>query len=113
MEPFGFVEMQQFQKELQEKYKDQWGGICVEKGMESILWMYGEIAEAADILKKRGEQAILHDPETRHHFVEEMTDVMMYFNDVCLCYEISPEELVAVYREKHERNMNRWAVQHD
>ena len=33
---------------------------------------------------------------------------MMYFNDVLLCYGITPEELEKVYREKHERNMERW-----
>ncbi len=114
MEPFGFAEMQHFQRELQEKYKALWGGLASEKGVRSFLWMYGEIAEAADILKKEGEQAILRDPKTRRHFIEELTDVLMYFNDVCLCYDITPEELVAVYREKHERNMNRWEVQqHD
>ena len=33
---------------------------------------------------------------------------MMYFNDVMLCYDITPEELEEVYQEKHRRNMERW-----
>ena len=48
-------------------------------------------------------------PETRSHFVEELTDVMMYFNDALLAFHISPEELREAYVEKHERNMSRWA----
>ena len=50
----------------------------------------------------------MNDPETRRHFIEELTDAMMYFNDLCLCLSIRPEELVEVYREKHARNMTRW-----
>ena len=32
----------------------------------------------------------------------------MYFNDVLLCYDITPEEFAAVYRKKHDTNMSRW-----
>lgn len=108
MEAFGFAEMQQFQRELQEKYFDLWGGLGPEVSIRTTLWMIGEICEAADVLKKQGTAAILNDPETRRHFIEELTDAMMYFNDLCLCLSIRPEELVEVYREKHARNMTRW-----
>lgn len=47
-------------------------------------------------------------PEVREHFIEELCDVMMYFNDVMLCYGIAPEELERVYLEKHRRNLERW-----
>lgn len=47
-------------------------------------------------------------PETRRHFIEEMCDTLMYFNDILLCYGITPEELEQVYLEKHEKNMKRW-----
>ena len=33
---------------------------------------------------------------------------MMYFNDLMLCYGVTPNELEQIYREKHERNMSRW-----
>ena len=62
----------------------------------------------ADIIKKKGDERILHDEEVRRHFVEEMCDVLMYFGDVMLCYGISVEELKNVYLKKHERNMKRW-----
>lgn len=38
--------MQEIQKELQEKYKDKWGGLSPEKGIEKLLWLYGELGEA-------------------------------------------------------------------
>ncbi len=108
MSQFGFEEMQAIQKELQEKYLEKWGGLSPKKGRDSLLWMMIEAGEAADIIKKQGDAPILEDPETRRHFIEEMCDVMMYFNDALLCYSIAPEELVEVYKEKHRRNMNRW-----
>jgi len=70
--------------------------------------MIGEAGEAAEIIKKKGDDAIAVDLEARRQFVEELCDVMMYFNDLCLCYSITPEELRDVYLEKHERNMKRW-----
>ena len=108
MSKFGFEDMQAIQKELQEKYLDQWGGLSPEKGRDTLLWMMIEAGEVADIIKKQGDVSIMEDPETRHHFIEEMCDVMMYFNDLMLCYGITPEQLEAVYREKHRRNMSRW-----
>lgn len=32
----------------------------------------------------------------------------MYYNDVMLCYGISPEELKEAYTRKFEKNMTRW-----
>ncbi|NBI16915.1 nucleotide pyrophosphohydrolase [Neglecta sp. X4] len=110
MSSFGFEEMQAIQKELQEKYFDKWGGLNPQKGRDSLLWMMIEAGEAADIIKKQGDKAILENPETRHDFIEEMCDVMMYFNDVLLCYSITPEELTEIYQAKHERNMKRWTT---
>lgn len=37
-----------------------------------------------------------------------MADVLMYYNDVMLCYGISADELKQAYTEKIERNMTRW-----
>lgn len=109
MEDLGFVEMQQMQRELQEQYKERWVRLAPENGKDSLLWLMIELGEAADILKKEGAQRVMDRPETRAHFVEELTDVMMYFNDALLAFDISPEELRRAYVEKHERNMSRWA----
>ncbi|MEA4823925.1 MAG: nucleotide pyrophosphohydrolase [Clostridiaceae bacterium] len=103
-----FDEMQQIQKELQEKYKDKWRQLTPEIGRDSLLWMMIEAGEIADIIKKKGDASIMEDTETRRHFIEEMCDTLMYFNDVMLCYNISPEELSQIYLNKHEANMRRW-----
>lgn len=110
MSNFGFDDMQAIQKELQAHYLERWGGLSPKIGRDTLLWMMIEAGEAADVIKKQGDQAILEEPETRRHFIEELCDVMMYFNDVLLCYGITPEELEKIYREKHTRNMNRWEV---
>ena len=39
---------------------------------------------------------------------EEMADVLMYYNDVLLCYGIRGEELKEAYTTKFEKNMKRW-----
>ena len=108
MEDFGFIEMQEIQKELQEKYKNIWEPIGPETGKNKLLWLMIELGEAADIIKKRGSQRIIEDSEIRRHFVEEMCDVLMYFNDIMLCYDISVEEMNRIYLKKHKRNLERW-----
>ena len=108
MDSFGFQEMQDIQKELQEKYKDTWGVLSPEMGRSKLLWMFVEAGEVADIIKKQGDEQIMEDDQCRRHFIEEMCDVIMYFNDVMLCYSISPRELEEAYLEKHHRNMGRW-----
>ena len=108
MENLNFSKMQDIQKELQEKYKDKWGGLSPEKARNQLLWLYSELGEVGDIIKKNGDEKIMNDTATRHHFIEEMCDVMMYFNDVMLCYDISPDEFEKVYIEKHKVNMGRW-----
>jgi len=108
MSGFGFHEMQDIQRELQEKYREKWGGLRPEIARNQLLWMMIEAGEMADVIKKAGDEAIVSDPEVRRHFIEETCDVLMYLNDVLLCYGITPEEMETVYREKHERNMKRW-----
>ena len=108
MDNFGFEKMQSIQKELQEKYMEQWGGLSPEKGRDTLLWMMIEAGEAADIIKKDGDHSILHDDKVRKHFVEEICDVLLYLIDVMLCYSIKPEELETTYLEKHHKNMERW-----
>ncbi|MDE6925264.1 MAG: nucleotide pyrophosphohydrolase [Acetatifactor sp.] len=108
MDHFTFTDMQNIQRELQEKYKDKWGGLSPETAKSTLLWLYGEAGEVGDIIKKKGPAQIMNNEAVRTHFIEELCDVMMYFNDLMLCYDITPEEFERVYREKHRRNMERW-----
>lgn len=108
MNDFTMNEMLDMQRRLQEKYKDQWEPICPETGKNKLLWMLGEIGEVIDVIKKQWHDKIMEDEAVRQHFVEEMADVLMYYNDILLCYGITPEELKAAYTEKFEKNMTRW-----
>ena len=107
-EQFTISEMQEMQKALQDKYKDKWEHICPEVGQNKLLWMVGEIGEVIDIVKKNGPEKASSDENIRNKLIEEMADVLMYFNDVMLCYGITEEELKQAYIEKFERNMKRW-----
>ena len=108
MNDFGINEMQKMQEALQEKYKDKWNPISPERGKEQLLWMIGEIGEVIDIIKKYGGEKASQDEDLREHLVEELVDVLMYYNDVLLCYGITTEELKQSYICKFEKNMNRW-----
>jgi NTP pyrophosphatase (non-canonical NTP hydrolase) len=108
MQQFTISEMQEMQKALQEKYKHKWEPICPEIGQNKLLWMIGEIGEVIDIVKKNGGEVACSDAEIRKDLIEEMADVLMYFNDVMLCYGITEEELKKAYTEKFQRNMTRW-----
>lgn len=108
MKNLDLKQMQQMQKDLQEKYKDKWPILQPRVGRDKLLWMMIEAGETADIIKKCGDQAIMEDASVRRKFVEEMSDTLMYFNDVMLCYDISPQELQEIYLEKHYTNMGRW-----
>lgn len=108
MNDFGINEMQQMQKALQEKYKDKWEAVCPENGKNKLLWLIGEVGEVIDIIKKNGGEKSAADPDIRKKLVEEMADVLMYYNDVMLCYGISADELKQAYSDKFHRNMNRW-----
>ena len=108
MDDFAIKEMLAMQQTLQEKYKDKRETICPEAGKHKLLWMLGEVGEVIDIIKKNGDQKAVEDAAVRQHLVEEMADVLMYYNDVLLCYGISEQELKEAYIAKFEKNMKRW-----
>ena len=108
MSDFSISEMREMQKQLHDKYKDKWEPICPETGKNKLLWMIGEIGEVIDIVKKHGEEKASTDVALRKELIEEMADVLMYYNDVMLCYGISEEELKQSYVEKFKTNMKRW-----
>lgn len=105
---FSINEMLEMQKKLQHKYKDKWEPISPETGKNKLLWMTGEIGEVIDIIKKHGGTKASSDAELRKDLVEEMADVLMYYNDTLLCYGISADELRQSYISKFEKNLTRW-----
>ena len=108
MTDFSINEMLDMQKRLQDKYKDKWEKISPETGKNKMLWMISEIGEVIDIVKKNGDLKASGDVEVRKDLVEEMADVLMFYNDILLCYGISADELKQAYTAKFERNMTRW-----
>ena len=108
MNDFSINEMQKMQRLLQEKYKHKWEPICPETGKNKLLWMIGEVGEVIDIVKKNDAIKTSTDEELRKSLIEELADVLMYYNDVMLCYGITADELKAAYSEKFEKNMKRW-----
>lgn len=108
MSDFGINEMQEMQKRLQNKYKNIWEPITPGNGKNKLLWMIGEIGEVIDIIKKNGDLKACSDTKLRENLIEEMADVLMYYNDVMLCYGISANELKQSYIKKFEKNMKRW-----
>ena len=89
MDKFTVDEMLEMQRMLQEKYKDKWEGISPEAGKNKLLWMLGEAGEVIDIVKKHGGGKACSDAVLRPQLIEELADVLMYYNDCC-CATISP-----------------------
>ena len=108
MADFTMHEILEMQRTLQERYRHKWEPIGPATGQNKLLWMIGEIGEVIDIVKKNGGEAACTDPALRGALAEELADVLMYYNDVLLCYGISADELKQVYAEKFEKNMGRW-----
>lgn len=95
------------QTELWEKHKDKWPPMQPEHGKDFILWMIEEVGEVISIIKKKSIHDIMDDPAVHSHFVEELSDVLMYYMDTLLRYQITSEEISKAYQEKHDRNMGR------
>ncbi len=100
-------QLMQMQRDLYELHKTQWAPREPENGKEHILYMIEEIGETIAILKKKGSDQVAADPQVRAAFLEELSDIMMYYIDVLLCFHISPEEFAESYLKKHHRNMGR------
>ena len=108
MAEFTVAEILDMQKKLQERYRNVWTPLSPENGKNQLLWMIGEVGEVIDIVKKNGGSNVVENPDLKAHLVEEMTDVLMYYGDVMLCYGISEDELKQAYIQKFEKNMTRW-----
>jgi NTP pyrophosphatase (non-canonical NTP hydrolase) len=87
--------------------------IIPENGHFLLLWMFEEMGEIVAIVKKRGNNAVMKDETVRAAFIEELSDVLMYFIDMMTCYGVSAEELSEAFTKKHEKNMRRdFATEH-
>jgi NTP pyrophosphatase (non-canonical NTP hydrolase) len=100
-------EMMDMQQELWEVHKDKWSPMTPEYGRNFLLWMVEEMGEAISVIKKKGDKAIMEDKGARDAFVEEMSDVLMYYIDTLKRYGVTPEEISQSYIDKHNKDMGR------
>jgi len=100
-------EIQKYQKQIWEKNKDRWTPMKPEYAKDFILYMIEEIGETIAIIKKKGAKQIMDDPTVRERFIEEMSDVLMYYADVLNRFDISAEELSKIYLKKCQINLKR------
>ena len=94
------------QKDLYELHRHEWSPLEPEYGKDSLLYMMEEVGEVIAIIKKRG-GAVVENPSVRSAFLEEMADVLMYYTDILLRYQVTPEEFSEAYLKKHNRNIGR------
>lgn len=107
MNDISIKEMMDLQIKLWEQHKDTWSPMEPEYGRNSLLWLVEELGEVIAIVKKKGESKIMNDEDIRNHFVEEMSDVMMYLLDAMLRFKVTPAEFATIYKAKSDRNMGR------
>ncbi len=100
-------QMMQLQRELFALHKDKWTPMEAQYGKDFILWMLEEVGEVIAILKKKGHSAVMEDEAVRKAFLSEMADVLMYYHDILLRFEVTPEEISQAYADKHGYDMQR------
>lgn len=107
MKELTLTKMMELQLQLWEKNKDNWNPMEPKYGKNSLLWLFEELGEVVAIVKKQGEDKIMNEQVVRDHFVEEMSDVLMYYLDVLLRFGVTPEELSKIFLEKSLKNLDR------
>ena len=100
-------EMMQMQRDLYAKHEGEWSPMEPEFGKDSILYMMEEVGEVIAIIKKKGGASVMENSAVRARFLEEMADVLMYYNDILLRCHVTPEEISQAYLTKFEKNMCR------
>ncbi len=106
MSEINFTDMIQMQKDLHEVHK-HWSRLEPRIAKNHVLYMVEEIGEVIAILKKKGETAIMEDENVRANFCTELADVLMYYNDILVCFDIKPEEISKAYVDKFNYNVKR------
>jgi len=102
-----FSEMMEMQRTLHAMHEGEWEPLEKEYGIHSMLWMVEEMGEAIAVIKKKRHDAIVNESAVREAFLEEMSDVLMYFTDTLLRYQVTPEEIGKAYVKKHLKNKGR------
>lgn len=100
-------DMQKMQKELREAHKGEWNDLEPSQAKDQLLYLVEEVGEVIAIMKKKPAEEIMRAGAVRDNLCTELCDVLMYFNDVLLCFDISPGEIAEAYVSKHLYNTKR------
>lgn len=100
-------EMMDMSNLLFEKNKERWTPKTPASNINFVCWLVAEIGEVIDIIKKKGTEKIMNDPDVRQEMIEEITDCYMYLADILNRYEYTSDEFSDVYRKKMSFNLNR------
>lgn len=100
-------ELKQMQLNLYELNKEKWNDMEPKYAKNHILYMIEEIGECISIIKKKKIDSVMNDEHIRNRFIEELSDVLMYYIEVMNRLNISAEEFTKVYLEKYNTNLNR------
>lgn len=98
-------DMKQMQTNL--RITKGWTDTSPEHAKDHLLYMIEEMGEVIQIIKKKGIDKCMNDPEIRRMMVEELTDVEMYYVEVLNRLGISPREFSNAYVTKHMKNLGR------
>ena len=107
MDDLKISDMIEMQQKLWEKNKEKWLPIEAKYGRNYILWLIEELGETIAIIKKKGDSAIVENENVRAAFLEELSDVLMYYIEILRRYNITSCELSRAFADKHHRNMKR------
>ena len=99
--------MKKMQFDLYEKNKEKWNDMEPQYAKNHLLYMIEEMGECISIIKKKGIEAIMQEPTIRERYLEEFSDVLMYYTEVLNRLKISEEELSDAYVKKYTNNMHR------
>ena len=105
MKSLTIEEMQYLQRELKEA--KGWKDDDPSFAKDHMLNMIEEIGECASIFKKKGIDMCMTDPLVRQQLVTELADMQMYFMEVLIRLQITPEEFSRAYLTKHKEIMGR------
>lgn len=100
-------ELKNMQLKLYELNKENWHDMEPKYAKDHILFMVEEIGECISIIKKKKIDNIMNDEHIRNRFIEEMSDVLMYYIEVLNRLNISAEEFSKIYLQKYHTNLNR------
>ena len=93
--------------ETYELNKEKWNDMEPKYAKNHILYMIEEIGECISIIKKKKIENVMSDEKIRSRFIEELSDVLMYYIEVLNRLDISAEEFSTIYLEKYNRNLKR------